>query len=187
MRLILLGPPGAGKGTQAASICSKFSIPHISTGDILRSEVASGSPLGEKVKGIMARGELVTDEVIMELVTGRLSKPDCANGFLLDGAIRTVPQAEALGAFLQQAGVPLPVVVLMEVPEEVIIERIVGRGKISGRADDSAEVAAERLRVYRRDTEPLVGYYDRLGLLRRVDGVGSLDEVFSRIVVALTA
>jgi adenylate kinase len=187
MRLILLGAPGAGKGTQAASVCAQFGIPHISTGDILRSEVASGSPLGLKVKGIMDRGELVTDDVIVELVTGRLAKPDCAKGFLLDGAIRTVPQAEALGVFLKNTGTPLPVVVLVDVPEEVLIERIVGRGKVSGRSDDSAEVAVERLRVYRRDTEPLVGYYEGLGLLRRVDGVGAVDEVFERILKALKA
>ena len=185
MRVILLGAPGAGKGTQAASVCSKFGIPHISTGDILRSEVSSASPLGLKVKGIMDRGELVTDDVIVELVTARLSKPDCAAGFLLDGAIRTVPQAEALGVFLKKAGVPLPLVILVEVPEHVLIGRIIDRGKVSGRSDDSAEVAAERLRVYRRDTEPLVTYFKDLGVLQRVDGVGSVEEVFGRILGAL--
>lgn len=187
MRVILLGPPGAGKGTQALSLCKRFEIPHVSTGDILRSEVASGSPLGEKVKGIMARGDLVTDDIIMELVEGRLAKDDCAHGFLLDGAIRTVAQAESLKAFLTNRGTPLPLVVLIDVPEDVIIERIVSRGKVSGRIDDSADVAAERLRVYRRDTEPVANYYEQAGLLRTVNGVGSLEEVFERIVAALAA
>lgn len=187
MRVIFLGPPGAGKGTQASSLCKKYGIPHVSTGDILRSEVASGSPLGEKVKGIMALGKLVTDDIIMELVEGRLSKEDCAQGFLLDGAIRTVAQAESLKAFLAKQGTPQPLVVLLDVPESVVIDRIVSRGKVSGRADDTPEVAAKRFRVYREDTEPLAHYYEQAGLLRRVDGVGGLEEVFDRIVAALEA
>ncbi len=181
MRIVLLGPPGAGKGTQAAKLVAAFGIPHISTGDILRAQVASGSPLGQKVKSILDSGELVTDEIIMEVVIDRISQQDCRKGFLLDGAIRTVAQAKLLEKHLSEVGAPLDRVVQINVPDGVLLERIRNRQGAVVRADDTAEVAAKRLQVYWEQTAPVAGYYEQVGLLSKVDGVGTVEEVFDRI------
>jgi len=185
MRVVLLGPPGAGKGTQAALICQKLSIPHISTGNILREQVASGSPLGLRVKSVLDSGELVSDELIMEVVAARLQEPDCANGFLLDGVPRTVVQAEILSEMLAKHGQSLNGVIQISVPEDVLLERIKQRGGESSRSDDTAEVAARRLEVYRAQTAPVATYYQGMGALREVDGVGVVDEVLGRILAVL--
>jgi adenylate kinase len=187
MRVVLLGPPGAGKGTQATFLCKKFSIPHISTGDILREQVASGSPLGLKVRSVLDAGELVSDELVMQVVEERLSRPDCSNGFLLDGVPRTVPQAEILNTILDKSGLRLTGVVQVVVPEDVLLERIRLRGGGSARSDDTAEVAVRRLHVYREQTAPVASFYEQKGLLRGVDGVGTVDEVSVRILSALGA
>jgi len=187
MRLILLGPPGAGKGTQAALISSRFSIPHVSTGEMLRAAVTSGSDLGKRVKAIMDAGELVSDDVIMEVVAERLKQPDCSGGFLLDGIPRTIVQAEKLDTLLSKLDSSLLHVIDISVPEGILLERIKQRGASSAevRTDDNSEVAKKRLDVYRAQTAPLSEYYRRAGLLREIDGVGSVDEVSQRIFGAL--
>jgi adenylate kinase len=189
MRLVLLGPPGAGKGTQAVLISKKFEIPHISTGEMLRSAVASGSELGRRVKSIMDAGELVSDDVIMEVVVDRLQQPDCAAGFLLDGIPRTLVQAQKLDAMLDSLNLQLLHVIDISVPEEVLLNRIKQRGVSSGdaRTDDNAEVAKRRLEVYWAQTAPLSEYYRKAGLLREVDGVGEVEQVSDRIYRALGA
>jgi adenylate kinase len=187
MQIVLLGPPGAGKGTQAAKICEQYAIPHISTGDMLRQQVASGSPLGNKVKSILDSGELVTDDIIMQVVEARLSQPDCKNGFLLDGIPRTVAQAESLGTLLLKMGAAKLKVLQINVPDAVLLERIQGRQGQSSRSDDTAEVAAKRLKVYWEQTAPVASYYEQRGNLVMLDGVGAVDEVFHRITTALSA
>jgi adenylate kinase len=187
MRLVLLGPPGAGKGTQALLIAKKYSIPHVSTGEMLRAAVASGSELGNKVKAIMDAGELVSDDVIMEVVADRLKQADCAGGFLLDGIPRTIVQAEKLNTMLSKIDSRLRHVIDIAVPEEVLLKRIKQRGVSAGeaRTDDNAEVARKRLEVYRAQTAPLSEYYRKEGLLREIDGVGAVEEVSERIYRAL--
>jgi len=187
MQIVLLGPPGAGKGTQAVKICAQYGIPHISTGDMLRQQVASGSPLGLKVKSILDSGELVTDDIIMQVVEARLSQSDCKKGFLLDGIPRTVGQAENLTTLLLKMGAPRVVVLQVSVPDEVLLDRIRNRAGESSRSDDTAEVAAKRLQVYREQTAPVADYYRQRGSLIKLDGVGSVDEVFHRITTALAA
>ena len=187
MQIVLLGPPGAGKGTQAAKIAVQYSVPHISTGDMLRQQVASGSPLGDRVKSILDLGELVTDDIIMQVVEARLSQPDCARGFLLDGIPRTVGQAESLGRLLLNMGNPKLRVLQIDVPDNVLLERIQLRQGESSRSDDKAEVAAKRLKVYWDQTAPVANYYEQKGSLVKLDGVGLVDEVFHRITTALMA
>lgn len=205
--LIFIGPPGAGKGTQAKRLCAKLNVPQISTGDMLREAKAAGTELGREVAAIMAKGDLVSDEIVIGLVEERLSRPDAQAGFVLDGFPRTIPQAEALDKLLRKLGRALTCVILLEVPDDLIIERITGRrtGENTGRIyhlkydpppfpdrgeggerliqriDDTEEVVASRLAAYAAQTAPLIAYYAEKGLLRRVDGVGSLDEVSERL------
>lgn len=186
MRIVLLGPPGAGKGTQAVLLSKELRIPHISTGEMLREAVASGSALGQKVKGILDSGELVPDAVVIDVVKERLGRADCAPGFLLDGFPRTVEQARALSVVLKDLGRDLTHVIDIAVPEAVLMERIKGRGQAgSGRTDDSAEVAARRLEVYRVQTAPVAGFYGQAGQLTVVDGLGSIEDVSSRLRAVL--
>jgi adenylate kinase len=211
-RVVLLGPPGAGKGTQAKLLQELYGAVQISTGDILRKAVADKTPLGEQAAGYINSGALVPDSVIVNLVAERLKEPDCAKGFLLDGFPRTIPQAESLDAMLKQAGQSLNCVLSVQVPNAVIVERLAGRRtcrqcgamchvafdppKVSGqcdrcggelyqRDDDKEQTIAHRLEVYEKQTAPLVDYYSQRGLLRPVDGVGEIAEIRARVIEAL--
>ncbi len=181
MRLILLGPPGAGKGTQGHRLHETYGIPEISPGDILRAAVRDETPLGLEAKSYMDAGGLVPDEVIIGIARERLSEADTAPGFILDGFPRTVAQAEALDRMLQESERPLDHVISIEVPEEVLIQRLTSRREIEGREDDSDEAIRHRLEVYQRQTAPLIDYYRNAGLLRPVPGVGTVDDIAQRI------
>jgi adenylate kinase len=180
-RIVLLGPPGAGKGTQAELLASQLGVPAISTGDMLRQAVASGTELGSKVQGIMASGALVDDGTMADVVKDRLAKADARQGFLLDGYPRTLPQAHTLEGILSAAGRELDAVLLVEVPEEELVRRAVLRQ----RQDDREDVVRERLRVYREKTEPLIGYYRERGLLYPIDGNLPVEKVTSQMLIAL--
>jgi adenylate kinase len=188
MRLILLGPPGAGKGTQAQRLVARYDIVQLSTGDMLRAAVAAGTPVGKRAQEIMARGDLVPDDVMVEIIADRLGQPDVANGFILDGFPRTVAQAEALDELLEKLGLNLDAVVEMAVDEEELIARIVNRAKETGgaRADDNEATARRRFAVYTEQTAPVSGYYEGKGMLSTVDGMGTMDEVAAAIEGALT-
>jgi adenylate kinase len=180
-RIVLLGPPGSGKGTQAELLAQALGVPAISTGDMLREAVAAGSELGHKVEGIMAAGELVGDDLMAEIVRARLSQEDAAGGFLLDGYPRTLPQSQTLDEVLEAAEVNLDHVLFIDAPEEVLVARALGRQ----RADDQEDVVRERLRVYAQKTQPLVGEYERRGLLRSISGDNEIENVQSSILEAL--
>ena len=186
MRLLLLGAPGSGKGTQAARLKDSLGVPHISTGDLLRAEVAAGSKLGLEAKEVMARGELVSDAILLGMLEDRFSRADTANGFILDGYPRNLAQADALDKLLARIGRPMDFAVQLEVPTELLVERIAGRAKAEGRADDKPESVRKRLQVYADQTAPVIGFYRQHGQLTVVDGVGELDEVFTRIIEAIS-
>lgn len=206
MRAILIGPPGAGKGTQAKLICAKFGIPQISTGDMLRGHKAKGTPLGLKAAEFMSRGALVPDQVVIDMVAERLKEADAQKGYLFDGFPRTVAQAESLDKTLERLGTKLDGVILIEVADELLVERVCGRrtdrrsgqifhlkynppppdADLEQRADDQEETVRDRLRVYHDQTAPLIPYYESRGLLRRVDGVGEMAAVTERVLAALT-
>ncbi len=207
MRMILVGPPGAGKGTQAARLVEKYGFTHISSGDMLRAAVKAGTELGKQADGFMKAGQLVPDDVVIGMILERIAQPDCAKGFMLDGFPRTIPQAEALAAAMAKAGVTLDAVLMIEVPDALIVERGVGRrtdpetgaiyhtkfnpppaeiaGRLVHRKDDTEAAIVERLRYYSEWTAPTVRYYEDQGLVRRVDGVGTPDEVAARIAAVL--
>ncbi|MDR6993141.1 adenylate kinase [Luteimonas sp. 3794] len=185
MRLVLLGAPGSGKGTQAARLKDHLRVPHISTGDLLRAEVAAGTPLGLEAKAIMARGDLVSDEILLGMLEDRFSRDDTASGFILDGYPRNLAQAAALDALLVKLGTPFDAAVQLEVDNEQIIARLAGRAQAEGRADDSPESVRHRLNVYDQQTAPVIAFYRDHDQLTVVDGVGSLDDVFDRIVKAI--
>ena len=180
-RLLFLGPPGAGKGTQAARLCDANGMKHLSTGDLLRGEVAAGTTLGQEAEAVMNRGELVSDELVLAIVESQM-KALTGDGWLLDGFPRTVPQAEALEPLLAELGQPIQAVVLLELDDAVLIERLLSRG----RADDNEEVIRNRLEVYREKTEPLISFYRDKGLLISVPAQGSVEEITERIVKALS-
>lgn len=185
MRLVLLGAPGSGKGTQAAMLKKELKVPHISTGDLLRAAVKAGTPLGIKAKAVMDAGELVSDEIVLGMLEERLSQADVAGGFILDGYPRNLAQCEALEALLARIGQPLDIAVKLKVPSEVLVERIAGRAAAEGRDDDTPETVRERLRVYTEKTAPVAQHFDALGQLRVVDGVGDMDQVFRHVIEAL--
>ena len=185
MRIVFLGPPGSGKGTQARLLAERLRIPTISTGEILRAAVRDGSPLGLKAKAVMESGELVPDDVMVGLIRERLAEPDARTGFLLDGFPRTVEQARALDGLLGNER-KLSAVINLSVPESALIERLEGRSGSESRADDRRETVLERLRVYRQKTEPLIDFYRRRGLLTDVDGVGEVPEIADRILRAVS-
>ncbi|MEO6776771.1 MAG: adenylate kinase [Kofleriaceae bacterium] len=207
MRMILVGPPGAGKGTQAARLVERFQIPHISSGDMLRAAVQEGTPMGCEADRHMKLGHLVPDDVVIGMILDRIKKPDCAHGFMLDGFPRTRPQAEALDQALDQAKVALDAVVLIEVPDALLEERAVGRrsdpetgiiyhlkynpppaeiaGRLVHRKDDTSEAVAIRTAKYHSDTAPIIPYYSAKGILKRVDGVGDPDTITQRLIAVL--
>jgi adenylate kinase len=191
MRLILLGPPGAGKGTQAQRLVEQFKVIQLSTGDMLRAAVKAATPIGLKAKDVMARGELVPDDVVVEIVADRISEPDARNGFILDGFPRTVPQAEALDQMLDQKGLALDAVIELKVDEGILLERIENRvAKMTARgeplrADDNPESLKKRLDAYRAQTAPLTGYYARKGVLKTVDGMATIEEVSAAVAAVL--
>ncbi len=187
MRLILLGPPGAGKGTQAKILVEAFGIPQLSTGDILRSAIAAQTPLGLEAKAIVDRGDLVSDAVVNGIVSERLDADDCKPGFILDGFPRTIAQAEALDAMLVDKGMALDAVLEIKADADVLVQRVINRAKESGgaRADDNEEVLRKRLNVYSEQTAPLVAYYSAKGLLKPVDGMAPVGDVTAAIRAAL--
>jgi adenylate kinase len=185
MRIVFLGPPGSGKGTQAKLLAERLRVPAISTGDILRAAVREKTPLGMKAQAIMERGELVSDDLIVALIRERIAQRDARGGFILDGFPRTLEQGRALETLLTESGETLSAAVDFQVPESVLVERMAGRAKAEGRADDRPETVRERLRVYREKTEPLAAFYAERGLLAGVDGVGSVEAVAARVDDAL--
>ncbi|WP_028844956.1 adenylate kinase [Thermodesulfovibrio thiophilus] len=212
MRLVFLGAPGAGKGTQAKRLVEKYGIPQISTGDLLRAAVAAGTALGKEAKAYMDRGELVPDSVVLGMVKERLSQDDCKKGFILDGFPRNVAQAEALDKMLVEMNMPLDVALNLDVPFDDLMKRLTGRrtcrscgqmyniyyspskvegkcdkcgGQLFQRDDDKEETIRKRLEVYRTQTEPLINYYSKKGILKSVSGTGSMDKIFSDICAIL--
>lgn len=185
MRLVLLGAPGSGKGTQAARLKQYLDVPHISTGELLRAAVAAGTPLGVQAKAVMEAGNLVSDDIVLGMLEERLLQPDTARGFILDGYPRNLAQANALGDLLGKLNQPIDIAVQLDVDTELLVERLAGRAKAEGRADDSPDAVRKRLSVYQSQTAPVVDFYRNLGKLAHLDGVGTLDEVFIRITEAL--
>jgi adenylate kinase len=187
MNLILLGPPGAGKGTQAKRLEERYGLKQLSTGDMLRAAIAAGTPLGRQVKEILDRGDLVTDEVMLDMIAERIAQPDCDRGFILDGFPRTVRQAEGLDEMLGRHGRALAVVIEMKVDEAALFARIANRAAQSAekRADDTEETLRKRLGVYREQTAPIIPYYREKGLLKAVDGMADMDAVTGQIEAIL--
>ena len=185
MRIVLLGPPGAGKGTQAVEVACRFNAPHIATGDIFRANVASGTELGRAAQEFMDRGDLVPDDVVIAMVMERLAEDDCDGGFVLDGFPRTVNQAEALDRRLAGLGAPLHAVLCIEAGEEELLRRLAGRAAAQHRADDIEQTIRHRLEVFAIKTRPLIDYYRHRRLLNMVDGVGRVEDVTGRILSGL--
>ncbi|PIB23909.1 adenylate kinase [Amylibacter kogurei] len=193
MNIILLGPPGAGKGTQAERLVAERGMVQLSTGDMLRAAKSSGTEMGKMVAGVMERGELVTDEIVIGLIEEKLTGGDAGNGFIFDGFPRTLAQADALGDLLDRVGQKLDTVIQLQVNDDILVERIVGRAQEAiaagkeARADDNEEALKIRLMAYYKDTSPLLGYYYAKGLLQQVDGLGTIDGVASDIAKAMDA
>ncbi len=212
MRIVLLGAPGSGKGTQAKLIVEKYGIPQISTGDLLRAAVAAGTELGKRAKAAMDAGELVSDDIVLGMIRERLAEPDTEKGFILDGFPRNLSQAEALDALLDELGKPLQAAILIDVPFDSLLKRLTGRltcekcgavyniytnppkqegvcdkcgGKLIHRADDNEETIRNRLQVYQEQTEPLIDYYEKQGKLHRIDGEGDIQAIFQAVSAVL--
>ena len=181
MNVLILGPQGSGKGTQAKRIAAEYDIPHVATGDIFREAIARRTPLGREVEPILAGGQLVPDELTVSLIRERLAEDDAHNGFVLDGFPRNAAQAEALDELLAEIGRPLDIVLELQVPDEVCIERLLKRAEEEGRADDTPTVIEQRLEIYHRETAPLVEHYLATGKVVGIHGEGSVDEVWAEI------
>jgi len=185
VNILLLGPQGSGKGTQANRIAAEYGIPHIASGDMLRAAISAGTPLGLQVKPIYEAGELVPDETMVGLIRERLEEPDTTGGFVLDGFPRTIRQAEALDATLREIGQELTVVFALQVPDEICVERLLGRAQIEGRPDDTPEAIRTRLEIYHRETKPVIEHYRTQGILVTIHGERTPNEVFSELQAAL--
>lgn len=185
MRLVLLGAPGSGKGTQATRLKEALQVPHISTGDLLRAAVAANTPLGQQARAVMERGELVSDQIVLGMLEERLGQGDVGNGFILDGYPRNLSQANALDALLSRIGQPVDLAVQLDVGTELLIQRLAGRAQEEGRADDNPESVRNRLRVYTDQTAPVIDYYRGKDKLVCVFGVGSMEEVLQRVLEAI--
>ncbi len=185
MRIVLLGPPGSGKGTQAALLKDRLGVPHISTGDLLRAAVRDGTPLGIKAKAAMDAGELVSDALMLDLIEERMGAPDIQAGYILDGYPRNLAQAHALDEVLGRLDLPVQKALALNVDEDQIVGRLAKRAEQEGRSDDTEEVVRNRLAVYREQTAPVTGHYAERGLLAEVDGIGSIDEINQRLTAAL--
>ncbi len=185
MRIVMLGAPGSGKGTQAALLKDRIEVPHISTGELLRAAVRAGTPLGRQAQVVMERGELVSDEIVLGMLEERFGLPDVANGFILDGYPRNRAQAEALDALLDRLRQPVDKAVQLDVDEAALLERISLRGAEQGRADDNPDSVRTRLKVYREQTAPVIEHFERQGKLARVEGEGSIEEIAERLVACL--
>ncbi|MGO1847731.1 MULTISPECIES: adenylate kinase [unclassified Microbacterium] len=186
-RLLIVGPQGSGKGTQGAVIADEYGVPVVSTGDIFRENIKNDTELGQKVKSITAAGDLVPDELTGEIVRDRLREDDAADGFLLDGYPRNTTQVGHLDEFLSERGEQLDAVILLDVPRDESLKRLTLRAEQEGRDDDTADVIANRLDIYESETAPIIDVYERRGIVDRIDGVGSLDEITERIRTALAA
>jgi len=184
-RIVLLGPPGVGKGTQAALLVDELGIPHISTGDMLREAVRAGTPIGKKAKAVMDSGALVGDEIVIGIAEERLGQPDAAAGFILDGFPRTSAQAEALDDLLDRLGSDIECCLALTAETEAVVQRLLKRAEIEGRADDNEETIRERMRVYDAQTAPLIDYYRGRGLLVEVSGMGTIEDVSKSVMAAL--
>jgi adenylate kinase len=186
LNFLIFGPPGSGKGTQSVQMAEKFNLLHLSTGDMLRAEIESGTELGKRVSGIMSRGELVPDEVVIAMIGARIDAEKSKAGFLYDGFPRTVEQAIALEKMLEGKGMKINAMLALDVDHEELVKRLLGRGTVSGRADDQdISVIENRIEVYRSKTEPLADHYRRKGLYRSVNGMGTIDEIFDRLCTAV--
>ncbi|MCF6226249.1 MAG: adenylate kinase [Xanthomonadales bacterium] len=185
MRIVILGAPGSGKGTQAKLLSEDLNIPHISTGELLRAAVSAGTELGIQVKEVMSSGQLVSDDIMLGLIEERLGRDDARDGFLLDGYPRNLVQAEALDELLSRMGIPVEEAIDIAVDNEQIIERISKRAELEDRSDDTEEVVRRRLQIYAEQTAPVSAHYSKHGVLTQVLGVGSIDAVYSRISAAL--
>lgn len=187
MRLVLLGPPGAGKGTQAQILIDAYGIPQLSTGDMLRAAIADKTPLGLEAKAIVDRGDLVSDDIVSGIISERMDQPDCAKGFILDGFPRTIAQAQALTHMLDRKGLHLDAVIEIKADSDILVGRIINRAKESGgaRADDNEEVLRKRLDIYSEQTAPLVTFYAEQGLLKSVDGMAPIEDVTAAIRQAI--
>ena len=185
MRLVFLGPPGVGKGTQASAICNHFNILHLSTGDILRSEIEDKSHIGLEAKSFMDQGELVPDTVLLKIIQNKLNHKNAQNGYLLDGFPRTIPQADGLNQILLELKQALDIVVSLDANEEELVNRLIKRSLDSGRSDDSPDIIKQRQRVYWKQTAPLLEYYKNLNLLKNVNGIGEIEQITKRILKAI--
>jgi adenylate kinase len=182
LNIVLFGPPGAGKGTQAEKIIEKYQLIHLSTGDILRAELAAQTVLGQEAKKYMDKGELVPDKIVIDMIGLKIDKHQDANGFIFDGFPRTTAQAEALDLLLREKGTPISVMLSLEVEKNELIKRLLGRGQVSGRSDDQdVSVIENRIRVYNNETAPVKGFYEKQGKYKAVDGMGTIEEIFERL------
>jgi adenylate kinase len=188
LNIVLFGPPGAGKGTQALKIIEKYQLIHLSTGDILRAELAAQTPLGQKAKKFMDKGELVPDEVVIDMIDSKIEKNQDASGFIFDGFPRTTAQAEALDKLLQKKNTPISIMLSLEVEKDELVKRLLGRGQVSGRSDDQDESIIEnRIKVYHNETSPVKGFYKNQGKQFEIDGMGTIDEIFERLCKVIDA